>query len=105
VRGAAKGGASDRHVVVLDNRGGVLQTLSSGDTGDSNPMWGPSGTGLLFVQQESPGQGELWFAAEGHAPSATGLTVTDSYSPYVTKYGFEALLDWSATPPAGRPVG
>jgi Tol biopolymer transport system component len=105
VRGPAKSGATNRHVVVLDNRGGVLQTLSSGDTTDSNPIWGPSGTGLLFVQLDSPGQGELWFAPEGHAPSATGIEITNSYAPYVTKYGFESMLDWSATPPSGRPPG
>ena len=104
VRGPAKAGGENRHVVILDNRGGLLQTLTSGTAGDSNPVWGPPGTGLLFVQQSSPGDGELWFAPEGHSPSATGITISNTYTPFVRKFGFEAMFDWSATPPTGRPT-
>ena len=104
VRGPARAGGTDRHVVVLDHQGGIVQSLTSGSGDDFNPEWGPAGTGLLFVQQSAPGEGEVWFAAEGHSASGTGISLSDSYAPFTRKYGFESLIDWSATRPTGRPV-
>lgn len=102
-RAPAGSAPGDRHLVILDRRGTLLQDLTPAGDDDSSPMWGPSGTGLLFVRSTGAGSGEVWFAREGSSPTATGLTISDDYEPYVRKYGWESLLDWSATPPTGLP--
>lgn len=89
-------------LVVLDRSGNLLQELTPEGSKDANPMWGPAGTGLLYVRSTGTGTAEVWFAREGSSPETTGLELSDDYAPYVRKFGWESLLDWSATPPTGR---
>jgi hypothetical protein len=62
------------------------------------PMWGPSGTGILYAASPQGGEPLVWFVPEEGQPRQTGLRVA--------RLGDDLgmLLDWSATPPIGHPT-
>jgi hypothetical protein len=105
IRAPAGSEGSGGELVIFDRDGNLLQSITPGGSEDSDPIWGPAGTGLLFVRRTGSDPAEVWYATEGSSPQGTGLTISDDYEPYVRKYGYEWLLDWSATPPDGLPTG
>ena len=92
---------TETEIVVLRSDGSLVREVGQGSSFHKAPMWGPSGTGVIFVG-EPGGEGAVgplvWFLPEGGTARPTGLRVS--------KLGDEldALLDWSATPPLGHPT-
>ena len=101
-----KGDASTTSLAVLGVDGSLVREFEDGTAIEDFPMWGPSGTGVVFAA--TPQQGFVtgaqddtplvWFVPEGDRPRQTGLRVAGLGD------RLDALLDWSATPPVGHPT-
>lgn len=94
-----KGDPTSTSLAVLRSDGSFVRDFAQRSTVEDGPMWGPSGTGVLFVG-EVRGGGEplVWFLPEAGEERPTGLRVD--------RLGddLDARLDWSATSPVGHPT-
>ena len=96
-----KGDPTATSVVVLRSDGSFVTDFGDASTVEDHPMWGPSGTGVVYVggaRGRSPGEPLVWFVPEGGNAKPTGLQVE--------RYGqtLDPSLDWSATTPLGHPT-
>ena len=91
--GAATG---TRRLVLLNADGGFVDNLTA-DSGsaDEYPMWGPPGTGVVFVRRpDAGGAAQVWYIPEGSTARATTLRVA-SGRPFHGTFGWPRVLDWS----------
>lgn len=93
-----KGNASSTSLAVLGLDGSSVREFADDTAIEDFPMWGPSGTGVVFAASPQGGEPLVWFLPEGGRPRQTGLRVERLGD------GLDALLDWSATPPVGHPT-
>jgi hypothetical protein len=93
-----KGNASLTSLAVLGLDGSLVREFADDTATEDLPMWGPSGTGVVFAASPRGGEPLVWFLPEGGEPRQTGLRVARLGD------GLDALLDWSATPPVGHPT-
>jgi hypothetical protein len=94
-----KGDPTSTALAVLRDDGSFVREFGQSSSVEDGPMWGPSGTGIVFVGEDRGGAGPLvWFLPEGGKERPTGLRVE--------RLGddLEARLDWSATTPLGHPT-
>ena len=95
-----KGAADRTELSVLRPDGSLVEELAQQSAVEDHPMWGPAGTGVVFVGTVG-GEGSVgplvWFVPEGGTARTTGLRV-DRFTD-----ALDAWLDWSATPPLGHP--
>lgn len=95
-----KGDPTSTSLAVLRADGSFVREFGQDSTVEDRPMWGPPGTGVVFVGGVEGGAetGPLvWFLPEGGTVRPTGLRVE--------RFGDEldSWLDWSATNPLGHP--
>lgn len=96
-----KGDPTSTTMAVLRPDGMLVREVAQESTIEDQPMWGPDGTGVVFVGGVS-GEGSagplVWFLAEGMDARPTGLRV-QRFGPVL-----DSWLDWSATRPLGHPT-
>jgi WD40 repeat protein len=93
-----KGNASSTSLAVLRLDGSLVREFGEDTATEDFPMWGPSGTGVVFAASPQGGEPLVWFVPEGGQPRQTGLRVERLGD------GLDALLDWNVTPPVGHPT-
>lgn len=94
-----KGDPTSTSLAVLRTDGSFVRDFGLRSTVEDGLMWGPSGTGVLFVGEVRGGGLPLvWFVPEGGEERTTGLRVERLGD------GLDARLDWSATNPVGHPT-
>jgi Tol biopolymer transport system component len=100
-------GQGARTLTLLDSSGGSLQTLDeTAEFSDASPLWGRGDAGLLYLRVRADGQGaELWSAAPGGEPQATGIVMDEvPGTPERRRDAWGRFLDWSADSPTGISV-
>lgn len=97
---------SARTLTLLHGDGSKVQELTADSFSDDYPLWGPEGTGIIFVRMpQTGGTPQVWYLPEGASARNTGLTLKASNA-YYGYFGWSGLLDWSADAPSGMsPVG
>ena len=92
-----KGDPTATTLAVLRIDGSFVEEFGQDSAIEDQPMWGPAGTGVVFVGGTDEGP-LVWFLPEGGEERTTGLRVE--------RFGdqLDSTLDWSATPPLGHPT-
>jgi Tol biopolymer transport system component len=101
--GASPGAGVDaRRMFLARTDGTFVQDLTDGvGYADEYPLWGPVGSGIVFVRRPaSGGDPQVWYLAEGARAAYTGLNVTDLRSRH-GHFSWNRVLDWSADQPTG----
>jgi Tol biopolymer transport system component len=89
---AAVGGT----LLILDGNGNIVQELGTPGYVDLHPLWGPPGSGVVFLQTASgTGPTTVTYISEGGRSMPQKLSVSGD---------FDANMDWSADGPLGHPT-
>ncbi len=83
--------------MLLDAEGRFDRPLSSGPFSDEHPLWGPAGSGVLFVRRPlDAGNPQVWFLPEGETARFTGLAVSNVRQRN-GRYGYEGCSTGAGT--------
>ena len=94
-----KEAGGDTSLAVMRPNGSIIQELVEQSGVEDHPMWGPGG--VVFagsVRGEGTAGPFVWFLPEGGSARPSGLRVEGLGD------RLDEWLDWSATPPMGRPT-